>query len=101
MNQRSSKIAFAFDGYLDQQLKNDPQYVRWIFRLHKTINNETSEQLLDYHECTDADLEEFHPISKLHQETLARTKERPDQAFFCLNWDDEEPFLIYGKEQQA
>ena len=33
LNERNFRIAFAFSGYRDKQIKHDPSYVRYIFRL--------------------------------------------------------------------
>ena len=63
LNARNFRVAFAFDGYLDEKLKADPRYVKWIFRVHyKNKNGEFAETLLPYHKCTEEDYAEFYPI---------------------------------------
>ena len=44
-------------------MKNDPSYVRWIFKIAGFKDNERYERLLPSHKCTDADYDEFYPIN--------------------------------------
>ena len=46
------KAAFSFKGIHDGELKNDPKYVRWIFRVSGKKNNEYFEQVLPLKACT-------------------------------------------------
>ena len=62
MNERDFRIAFSFEGYLDEVLKVDPRYVKWIFRIWGAKNNEKYERILPYHKCTPEDYAEFYPI---------------------------------------
>ena len=62
INDRNLRFAFAFEGYLDRKIKNDPRYVKWIFRQSYKKDNKWSERILPYHECTEQDYAEFYPI---------------------------------------
>ena len=62
LNARNHRVAFAFDGYLDEQLKADPRYVKWIFRVLYKKDGKFKETLLQYHKCTEEDYAEFYPI---------------------------------------
>ena len=101
LNFRDLKIAFAFEGYLDNKLKFDPRYVRIIFRLGGKRQNLNYERFIDYHICTEQDYEKFYPISEENQKNFNSTKDSPDRGFLCIDWKEEEPYLIYGKEESA
>ena len=32
---------------------------------------------------------------------MNQVKESPDRDFLCLDWDDEDPFLIYGEHEHS
>ena len=55
-------MAFTFESTKKKKL-NDPRYVKTLIRLSEWENGENiREKLLDYHECTDDDMKEFHPV---------------------------------------
>ena len=58
-------MAFAFEGYDDEQFKNDSNYVRYIFRITGKKNNQWYERLIPYHVCTMEDYEKFYPIQTI------------------------------------
>ena len=62
LNDRNFRIAFSFEEKKAKELKDDPSYVRWIFRVKGQIKNEEFEHLLPFHECTDEDYAQFYPI---------------------------------------
>ena len=101
MNERNVRIAFAFEGFRDKELKDDPRYVRWIFRQYYKSGGEEKERLLSHHKCTDEDYAQFYEIETSKEATLNRVKESDLHSFFCLDWDDELPFLSYGIEADA
>ena len=79
-------------------MKNDPRYVKYLFRLFGKRNGVTYERLLTYHNCTDADYEEFYPVIKQSEKTLRDIRSDPERGMFCLDWDDEDPIEVIGSE---
>ena len=65
LNDRNFRVAVAFDGYLDRELKADPRYVKWIFRVAYKKDDVMYETILPHHMCTEEDYAEFYPI-ELH-----------------------------------
>ena len=64
LNDRNFRIAFSFESTEDgNKMKNDPRYVRWIFKIAGFKDNERYERLLPSRKCTDADYDEFYPIN--------------------------------------
>ena len=53
MNERNVRIAFAFEGFRDLELKDDPRYVRWIFRQFYKVAGVEFERLVPHHRCTE------------------------------------------------
>ena len=53
MNERNVRIAFAFEGYRDLELKDNPRYVRWIFRVYSKVKGVEKERILSHHKCTE------------------------------------------------
>lgn len=63
MNEQGFRFAIAIDDYLNQnELKNDPRYVQWRFRLFKKVNNKIEAKDLEYKLCDEDDYAEFYPI---------------------------------------
>ena len=62
MNERNFKVAFAVEGFRTKDLKYDPRYVKWIFRLYGKKNGKEVEKILSHHWCTEKDYAEFYPI---------------------------------------
>ena len=56
------------------------------------------EKLLPYHKCDERDFEVFAPISRADETSFEIIKSNPKRGFYCLDWDDDEPFEIYGRE---
>ena len=67
LNQANYRIAFAFEGENDSRLKDDPRYVKMIARFWHRKDAIKSETILDYHKCTEEDLNEFYPLAKESQ----------------------------------
>ena len=57
------RIAFSVADYKKpKNLKNDPEFVRWHFRLKGEKDGEGYEKVLPYRKCTEEDYAEFYPI---------------------------------------
>ena len=55
-----------------------------------------TETVLPFHKCTDEDFAQFYPIAPLQQQRFSSLKE--EEGLYCIDWDDENPYLIYGIE---
>ena len=99
LNDRKFRLAVTIEDYYSpRQLKVDPKYVKWIFRIYGKRNNVWYQELLPYHKCTDEDFAEFYPPEVNSAAKLKSIKEDPERGFLCLDWNDEKPFEIGGRE---
>ena len=63
LNKAGYRIAFTFEARNGKRL-DDPRYIKSLVRLRRQKDGVGSYQrLLDYHECTEQDLSEFHPVA--------------------------------------
>ena len=93
-------IAFAFESYFsDEKLLESPEFVKNIARRIIVKDYVRTERIIPFHKCTEADYAEFNPILETQFEALEKRK-RGD-GLWCLDWDDEDPFLIFGQESDA
>ena len=92
LNLLNSRIAFAFVGYNERDLKDDPRYVRWIVRHTGKADGERWERILPYHKCTAEDYSTFYPTVKAQEPNLNKIKD----SLLCIDWDDKNPYLAYG-----
>ena len=67
LNQANYRIAFSFEGEDDDKLKDDPRYVKIIARFWHRKDGIKGEKILNYHKCTEEDLNEFYPVAKESQ----------------------------------
>ena len=74
----------------------DPRYVRWIITMAGYRDSEPFEHILPVHKCTDEDYAEFYPINPGFESLMRDIREDPDRGFICLDWNDEDPFKIFG-----
>ena len=50
------KLAFTIeDTYGDRKQKNDPRYVKWIFKISGYKDDKKYQRIFNYHRCTDED----------------------------------------------
>ena len=62
LKQRNFRMAVNVEDYhKPYELKDDPKYVKWIFRMYGMRDGVYFQRVLDYHICTDADYDEFYP----------------------------------------
>ena len=54
-------FAFAVEGFLDSETKEDSRYVKWLARLLWKHNGVAGETIVPYHYCTAEDLQKFAP----------------------------------------
>ena len=53
------KIAFSVSGFLDEEIKDDPRYVKYLVRLYGKKEGVKYEQILGYHKCLSEELDSF------------------------------------------
>ena len=60
---RNFRMAVTIEDYFPPiAQKNDLRFVKWIFRMVEKHNGVWTERMLPYHNCTDADYDDFYPI---------------------------------------
>ena len=67
-----NKFAFAIEGYLDYEWKNDPRYVKLIARNKGRKNGVWYEEVFEHHRCTNEELEQFAPPTKEALQLMAK-----------------------------
>ena len=56
-------MAVAIEDYNSpKKLKDDPRYVKWMFRLYGKRNGEGFQRMIPHHKCTDEDYDQFFPV---------------------------------------
>ena len=98
LNEEGFRFAFSFEGYLDEERKDNPAYVKNLVRLTGLKNGEKYERIIPYHECEESDLQEFAPPTKGASDFLDRIISNPKRGLFCVDWDDDNPFVLQGNE---
>mmetsp|Transcript_31913 Transcript_31913/g.39629 ORF Transcript_31913/g.39629 Transcript_31913/m.39629 type:complete len:121 (-) Transcript_31913:819-1181(-) len=61
LKERGVRFAFGIEGFLDKELKNDPRYVKTLFRLWGKREGQAYEKILPFHKCTAEDFDQFAP----------------------------------------
>ena len=50
------RVAFSIEDYYTPiELKDDPRYVKWMFRVFKKIENKMNVEILPFHKCKEED----------------------------------------------
>ena len=62
LNERGFRMAVSVESFLGKKQKNDPKYVKYIFRLAGKKNGISYQKILPYHTCTDEDYDQFYPV---------------------------------------
>ena len=57
------RIAFAFEGENDYELKDSEEYVKILARFWNQKDANRTETILKHHRCTDEDWKEFYPVA--------------------------------------
>lgn len=91
------KMAFAVEGYQDEENKNDPRYVKWFVRVVNTLDGQYGEKILPYRKCTDKDYAEFNPVAKKSAPALKSIREDPKRGLYCIDWTDD--LYIMGEKK--
>ena len=89
-------MAFSIEGYLDDERKADSRYVKYIVRMLGKKDGVFYEDVLPYHECSDADWAEFAPAAKASLDPFNSITTNPKRGMYCIDWSPDR--LVYGKE---
>ena len=57
-------FAFNVEGYLDNQVKDDPTFIKYLVRLYGKKDGVTYEKILNYHKCSADELRAFKEPTK-------------------------------------
>ena len=97
LNEINFQFAFQFMGQ-DAKTekitsKDDPTFVRIVVEVYGEEDGEMSvSRELPYHKCTEEEFAEFYPIVEDEKNNLENLK----GGFNCIDWKDEDPYLVYG-----
>ena len=98
LNDINFRLAFSVEGYHSREMKNKPEYVKYLVRIFGIKEGKEYETIVPYHKCTDADWAEFPPPSKASADSWNDIKDNPDRGMYCLDWTDKD-LLLYGNER--
>lgn len=82
-------MALTVENFLDQKNKFDPRYVKLIVRTFGKNRGVNYEKVLDYHNCTEEDYEQFNPIHHSSETLFREIKENPDRGLICFDYPDD------------
>ena len=82
-------MAVTVEGYLDKVNKFDPRYVKLIVRSFGKNQGVNYEQVLDYHNCTEEDFQQFNPIHHSSENQFKAIKDDPDRGLICFDYPDD------------
>ena len=92
LNQDSVRFAFGIEGFLDEETKDDPNYIKYLVRYTGKKEGVAYESIVDYHVCTAEELEKVGSPSSESRLTLK--KYRGDGSgsskrhLYCIDWDN-------------
>ena len=99
LNKIGFRLAFSVEGFLDQQVKDDPKYVKYIVRLFGFKDGKRVEYPVPFHKCTESDWALFPPASSDSIDIWSSVKDDPDRNMYCIDWDGDRS--IFGNERNV
>ena len=97
LNEINYRVAFTVEGYHDQEMKNDPRYVKYMVRIFGIKDGEKYQKMIPYHICTDSDWALFPEASFSSVDTIEQIRQNPKRGMYCIDWDQAD-IQIYGNE---
>ena len=93
------RLAFGVEGFLDSEIKDDANFVKYMVRLYGKKEGRSYERLLKYHKCSSEELKLFGDPSPESSALLERYKTE-DRYLFCIEWDTVEKgdLAVWGLE---
>ena len=85
LNEAKFKIAWSIEGYTDNQIKDDPRYVKYMVRLIGKKDNKGYEKFLTFHKCNDTDWDQFPEPARRMGAKIDRIREDPKRGMYCLD----------------
>ena len=94
------RFAFNIEGYLDDKVKDDPNYVKYLVRMYGKKDGVPYEKILEHHKCSAEELRAFKEPMKDTQDSLQRYIDGTDRHLYCMSWDelDDETLSLWGTE---
>jgi len=99
LNEINFKMAFSVEGYLDNQVRDDPRYVKYIVRIYGKKNDVEYQELIPFHKCTKDDWDHFLDPAKGIEDQILALRKNPKRNMYCI--DEFENFTIYGNEKNT
>ena len=59
LNEIKFKMAFSIEGYLDNEIRDDPRYVKYIVRIYGKREDIEYQEMIPFHKCTEEDWQQF------------------------------------------
>ena len=97
LNENNFRMAFSVEGYLDLEIKNSPEYVKWFVRLYGIKDSVEYEKIIPHHKCTEEDYKDFYPVAPKTVPALEKIKSGDFRGLYCIDWTDEDLF-VFGEE---
>ena len=97
MQEIGFKLAFSVEDYLEDTIRDDPRYVKYIVRLFGREDGRDFESILPYHKCTEEDWNGFPPPDKTSADVVKMLRTDPKRGLYCI--DIEKNINIYGNER--
>ena len=96
MDEIGFQFAFTIESFSTNERRDDPAYIKYNIRELTVKNGTWTERILSYHECNETDWIKFAPPAKAFEDKFEKIRDDPKRGFFCIDWPDNEPHLIYG-----
>ena len=96
------RFAFAVEGFIDKQLKDDPRFVKYMVRTVTRDNGKETEKILPHRKCSPSDLDALAPPAEDAIFQFKEYTEDPTRDLFCLDWDElKDDVNIFGSWNDA
>ena len=93
------RFAFAVEGYLDRQTKQDSRYVKGLARIMWKRKGVFGNTIIPYHKCTPEELDEFAPPTEDSVGLFKMFKTSKTRHLYCLDWEKlGDELAIWGTE---
>ena len=92
------RLAFSAETFQRETL-NDARYIKYLVMLFGYRDSEIYEQAIQFHECTQQDLDKFAPPSRDAEVVLNDIMSSETQTLYCLDWEKEgDDITIWGAD---
>lgn len=99
LNEIKFKMAFSIEGYLDNEIRDDHRYVKYIVRTFGKRKDVKYQEMIPFHKCTEEDWHKFFKPANGVEDQISLIRNNPKRGMYCL--DDYENYLIYGNEKNS